>query len=153
MPRKSNKVAGRSDAQPLALEITPLLPNPDNAASVFINERLKQSAGTNWGDALARALIDLTRSDIPLDASVRPLLADMLEHGAFPSPPAEMRRDIRQRKARFLWEVIELFAATQGTSQAQIKAKFAPVLGCSPEALNQFLKREKREHKKGDKKL
>jgi hypothetical protein len=120
----------------------------------FIRERFKQfQKSTDWPEQeYRRMMLELLRSDIPLDASVRLMLADELELVYFPLPPAEARKQARQARAHAYRYMIEQFAKEKGTSAAKAKEEVVAFFKLdSVEALNQFLRRAEQERKKDDK--
>jgi len=120
----------------------------------FTMERRKQAGlAPAFDDDFKRALIDLVRSETPLDANkVRGWLADELENSYFPLPKDEERGRARQRRDAAYRFAIERIAKAKDVSKEQAKEDLSAILGLEIEALNQRLKRARRELKKGNKK-
>jgi hypothetical protein len=136
------------------------LPPERTPAETFIRERIKQAAQAKtkglWMEVLNRILIDLVRSDVPLDPGVRSALATRMEWYFFPLPPDQWRRKVRQDTASLLQDAIKCIAAGGDISTAQAKEELVTRwsgLAGSVEALEKRLQRAKRERKKADKKL
>ena len=136
----------------------------DQEAIAFIRERLIQIWQQFWlcdpdfskrEEACKRMNLELLRGDMPLPPgdSVRLMLADELESYYFPSAHRE-RAEGRQFKAAIYRAMIERFAKEEGISLAKAKERVVAFYDLeSVTALEQFLRRAKRERKKGDKKL
>ncbi len=122
----------------------------------FLYERIKHYEGsekllledeTCW----KRAVIDLLRSNIPLREHTRRLLAGDLEKAWFESP-RESARKHRQFLASVYEQLIAWSVEGAGITKQQAKEQLVKDLGLpSIEALEQHLKRAKRERRKGDK--
>jgi hypothetical protein len=122
----------------------------------FIFERWKQAGKVPaFDDDFKRALVDLVRSETPLDANnVRQWLADELENRYFPLRPDKERKRARQFKDSAYQFAIERYAKAKSVSKTQARADLFAIMGLkSVEALEQRLKRAKQERKKRDKKL
>ena len=66
-------------------------------AMQFIFDRLKGVKDANVYDEMHRAMVDLLRSDIPLDRKSRQWIADLFWRLAFPNPASEARQKRRLR--------------------------------------------------------
>ena len=136
----------------------------DQEAVTFIRDRLIQiwqqlgSCDPDFSkreEACKRMNLELLRGDIPLPPgdSARLMLADELESYYFPSAHRE-RAEGRQFKATIYRGMIDLFAKAEGISLAKAKERVVAFYDLkSVFALEQFLRRAKRERKNGDKKL
>jgi hypothetical protein len=116
----------------------------------FIIERWKQADKIpGFDDDFKRALIDLVRSETPLDPNkIRQWLADELENRYFPLPPGKERKRGRQFKDAAYRFAIERYAKAKGVSKTQAKADLFAIMGLdSVEALEKRLTRAKQERK------
>jgi hypothetical protein len=107
---------------------------------------------------LNRVFIDFVRSDNPLDAHMRQLIAGTLEECLFPPSPRRKRADRRWIEARFYKDLIKHVAAdykAQDISKPTAKAEedVAKNYGLSVEAMKQRIKRAKRARSKKGQKL
>jgi hypothetical protein len=106
---------------------------------------------------LNRVFVAFVRSDNPLDAHTRQLIAGTLEEFFFPSPPRS-RADRRWVEARSYKGLIKHVAAeykAQGISKPTARAEedVAKNYGLSVEAMKQRIKRAKRARSKKGQKL
>jgi hypothetical protein len=130
---------------------------------IFIVERMAEhwkqtgsppASDPAFHDYFKRELIDLVRSETPLDPiDVRQWLADALKDLYFPLRPDKERKRTRQyRDAAYQFE-IERYMKAKNVSKAKAMEDLFPRLGLkSPEALDKRLKRAKQERER-DKKL
>lgn len=120
----------------------------------FIMERWKErwektGKAPTFDDDFKRALIDLVRSETPLDLNkTRQWLADELENRYFPLPPGKERKRGRQFNDAAYRFAIERYAKAKGVSKTQAKADLFAIMGLdSVEALEKRLTRAKKERK------
>jgi hypothetical protein len=107
-----------------------------------------------FNDDAKRAILELLRSKVPLNAVFRELFADELEkYFYFPPSPHQKRKEERQLHARILETHIGMTMRSEGCSRPKALEKVAewwfmdePTSPSDPvEALKQRLKRAKRE--------
>jgi hypothetical protein len=120
-------------------------------------------------DDVRRALIDLLRSDVPLRRGFRDWLACIAEPYFFPRSKPQKRRTKRQFQASLIRWKTETIRRSEGCSKTEAENKVAALLvkknnplgftlavkkksnGAAVEALQQRLKRARRESRKRDK--
>lgn len=97
---------------------------------------------SNLENDFLQSVIDLVRSDKPLSAQWRHLIANELENYYFHSPHRRRAAAVhrRQIKADAYRHIIDCLARVEGSTKTQAKEKLAAILSVSPEALDQRLK-------------
>jgi hypothetical protein len=135
----------------------------------FLLERVTWEALVEeQNDDAKRAIIDLFRSDVPMGRVFRDWLACMVESYFFPRSPPQRRKIKRGFKASLIRLQVETIRRLEGCSKTEAEKMVAALLvkknnplgftlavkkksnGTAVEALQQRLKRAKRESQKGD---
>jgi|SRR5260370_11071667 hypothetical protein len=103
-------------------------------AADFLIERAK------LGDSVGRALIELLRSDVPLDPDVRRAIAWKLERLYFPPSKRELQKERGRNDAEGI-KALKAYLRQEGVTATQAEECLAEIFGISVEGLRQRLKR------------
>jgi hypothetical protein len=118
----------------------------------FLNKQLEQVQPDEFNDKWGKAIIDLLRSDIPLDDGIRGLIATDLYYYYFPNP-ARDRRNRRQDQLESFIAQKQFLVERTGETPTKAVELIAKRWYLSVDALRQRIKRASRERKKSQNKI
>ena len=117
-----------------------LIPVKDAPAMEFLYDRLKGVEAKNVDRAMHRAMVDLLRSDIPLNHQSRQWIADLFWGLAFPNPPKEAQNK-RRAKAAFAAS-LKRYLIGRGTTGLEAEQFVAETFGLTVAALRKRMERD-----------
>jgi hypothetical protein len=105
-----------------------LIPAPLlSPAMQFIANRLDQSKSAHFDDDAKRALVDLVKSDIPLDRPMRQQIAGELQRLYFPN--ARERRERKQAKNQYIEQLKSHLIQDRGMTATEAEGAIVEHLG------------------------
>jgi hypothetical protein len=113
----------------------------------FLNKQIEHVQPDEFNDKWGKAIIDLLRSDIPLDDGIRDLIATDLYYYYFPNPVRD-RRNKRQDQLDSFIAQKQLLVERMGETPTKAVELIAKRWKLSVDALRQRIKRASRERKK-----
>jgi hypothetical protein len=118
------------------------IPPESSSAKQFLLDRLKGVDDANMYDEMHRGMVDLLRSDIPLDPQSRQRVADLFERLAFPDAKAKLH--MKNRGFAFAVAEMKRLYRDQGKTAGEAENDIAEAFGLTVETLRQRMLRARK---------